>query len=185
MAGIASEVDDSVREVFLSEYEMLKAEQKSRIVVRDRLMYATLAALGATAAASVGAAQMSLLLLLPPVCVVLGWTYLVNDEHISAIGDYLRDELGPALARTLGGVMVLRWETEHRRDAGRSLRKSLQLGVDMLMFVVPALLSITCYWFAGPLSPALVVASLAEFVATAVLGARIVSSAALSHRRRR
>jgi hypothetical protein len=172
--------DEPLREVLLSEYEMLKAEQKSRIVVRDRLMYATLAALAATAAASIGSVHAPLLLLLPPVCVVLGWTYLVNDENISAIGDYLRDHLGPRLARATGGAEVLGWETVHRRRPGRSLRKSLQLGVDLAMFVVPAVLSVVGYWVTGSATPALLVASAVELAAAVVLGIRIVCSADLS-----
>ena len=175
----ASATDDSVREVLMSEYEMLKAEQKARIVVRDRLMYATFAALAAITATSLGAMQAALLLLLPPVCVVLGWTYLVNDELVSAIGTYLCDELGPALTRTLGGVAVLGWEAGHRRGNGRLLRKSLQLGVDLLMFVVPALVAIGGYWLTGPVIAGLAVASLAELAAVVVLGVRIACSAAL------
>lgn len=30
--------------------------------------------------------------MLPPVSVILGWTYLVNDEKISAIGRYVRGD---------------------------------------------------------------------------------------------
>ncbi|MGW3996022.1 hypothetical protein ACWEF6_21240 [Amycolatopsis sp. NPDC004772] len=180
MAGAVSVADDPVRDVLMSEYEMLKGEQKARIVLRDRLMYATFAALAAVVALNLGGPKAALLLLLPPVCIVLGWTYLVNDEQVSAIGTYLRDVLGPALGRTLGGVVVLRWETEHRRGTGRVLRKSLQLGVDLLMFLVPSLVAVGGYWLTGPVTPGLVAVSLAELGAAVVLGVRIVGAASLT-----
>ncbi|MFD7653955.1 hypothetical protein ACFV4N_08250 [Actinosynnema sp. NPDC059797] len=181
----AATAEDALRGVLLSEYEMLKAEQKSRIVARDRLMYATLAALAATTAASLGAAQAQLLLLLPPVCLILGWTYLVNDENISAIGDYLHDHLGSRLTGVLGGAAVFGWESVHRNQPGRLLRKSLQLCVDLAMFVVPAVLSVVGYWLTGPPSPVLVFASAVELASAVVLAIRIVCSANLTAKGKR
>jgi hypothetical protein len=71
------------------------------------------------------ARQPACLLLAPPVSVILGWTYLMNDAAISAIGRYIRTELASRLAtltRTAGPV--LGWETDVRRPGpapGRSL----------------------------------------------------------------
>ncbi|GHH39997.1 hypothetical protein FHS35_006797 [Streptomyces umbrinus] len=81
------------------EYTQVKDEQKARIGFRDNLLYATFAAMAAVIAATLqGPVRVGLLLLLPPVCLVLGWTYLVNDEKISAIGRYVSTELAPRLA---------------------------------------------------------------------------------------
>jgi hypothetical protein len=43
-------------------------------------------------AVSVSARDPGYLLLLPPVSLILGWTYLANDEKISTIGRYIRGE---------------------------------------------------------------------------------------------
>lgn len=87
----------SVGQLLLAEYQSVKDEQKARIGFRDNLLYVTLAVAAAIVAAAAQTKQASMLLALPPVCIVLGWTYLVNDEKISAIGRYVRDELGPRL----------------------------------------------------------------------------------------
>ncbi|MFJ4771331.1 hypothetical protein ACIP88_19845 [Streptomyces uncialis] len=173
----------AVSQILLGEYEALKAEQSARIAARDNLMYATLAALAATTAAIVStAARQELVLLLPPVCIVLGWTYLVNDEKISAIGRYLRTDLRPALAAAAGADIaeVLRWETAHREEHRSSVGKHLQLAVDLLMFVVPALVAVTVHWVTGPAHTAPLVASAAELAAAAVLAVRITLAADLS-----
>ncbi|MEU3625809.1 hypothetical protein [Amycolatopsis coloradensis] len=176
--------DDSSRAVLLAEYEALKAEQTSRIVLRDRLMYAALAALAATLALVVQpTGRPYLLLLLPLVCVVLGWTYFVNDQKISAIGRYLRRHLAPSLvASTQCADQVLTWESVHRRDPLRRLDKSMQLVVDLLMFVVPALLSVVLYWTADDVRADLLVVSIAEALGTLGFAARVVVAADLSVR---
>ncbi|MEV0663157.1 hypothetical protein ACIBI3_07980 [Actinomadura luteofluorescens] len=170
-------------QVLLGEYQALKAEQNARIVARDNLIYATLGAFAATAVAIAGlSGQAKLVLLLPPACVVFGWTYLVNDQKVSAIGRYLRAELGPRLARTIGADAgeVLRWETVHRSGRGRRSGKRLQLAVDLATFVLPAMLAVAGYWSAGPREPALIGVSAAETLALAVLAVRIVLSADLA-----
>lgn len=91
--------DVTVGGLLMAEYEQIKSEQRSRIGFRDNLLYATLASMAAVITAVLRKdGQTELLLLLPPVSVLLGWTYLVNDEKISAIGRYVRDELTPKLA---------------------------------------------------------------------------------------
>ncbi|WP_340683615.1 hypothetical protein LCL61_34460 [Amycolatopsis coloradensis] len=176
--------DDSARAVLLAEYEALKAEQTSRIVLRDRLMYAALAALAATLALVVQATgRPYLLLLLPLVCVVLGWTYFVNDQKISAIGRYLGRHLAPSLvASTHRAEQVLTWESVHRCDPLRRLDKSMQLAVDLLMFAVPALLSVVLYWTADGVRADLLVVSIAEALVTLGFAARVIVAADLSAR---
>lgn len=173
--------DDSSRAVLLAEYEALKAEQTSRIVLRDRLMYAALAALAATLALVVQpTVRPYLLLLLPLVCVVLGWTYFVNDQKISAIGRYLGRHLAPSLgASTNRAERVLTWEFVHCCDPLRRLDKSMQLAVDLLMFAVPALLSVVLYWTADGVRADLLVVSIAEALGTLGFAARVIVAADL------
>jgi hypothetical protein len=86
-------------EIYLAEYKLLKEEQRSRITVRDNLIYATFTALAAVVFFAFGRdpAHPAMLLLLPVVCLVFGWTYLSNDTKISDIGRYFRTELSPKM----------------------------------------------------------------------------------------
>lgn len=175
--------EDAARDVLLAEYNALKAEQKSRIALRDRLMYAALAALAATLALVVQpAGRPHLLLLLPLVCVVLGWTYLANDQKISAIGRYLRGRLVPALVASNGAGGALAWESVHRCDPLRRLDKFIQLAVDLLMFVVPSLLSTALYWAADGVRADLLAVSIIEALITLGLATRVIVAADLSTR---
>src|SRR3954465_5476232 len=146
-----SESDVTASQVLMAEYERLKEEQKVRIGFRDSLIYATLASMAAviTAALAPGA-PATLLLLLPPVTTLLGWTYLVNDEKVSAIGRYIRDDLGPRLAAEVEAE-VFGWEAAHPSDPHRRSRKILQLSVDLGGFCVPPLAAIVIFWINGPL----------------------------------
>ncbi|MFD5093315.1 hypothetical protein ACFWMR_22115 [Amycolatopsis thailandensis] len=175
-------LEDSSSAILLAEYEALKAEQTSRIVLRDRLMYAALAALTATLALVVQSTgrRPYLLLLLPLVCVVLGWTYFVNDQKISAIGRYLGRQLAPSLvASTQCAGQLLTWESVHRRDPLRRLDKSMQLLVDLLMFAVPALVSVVLCWTAEDLRADLLVVSIAEALLTFGFAVRVIAAADL------
>ncbi|HWS35711.1 MAG TPA: hypothetical protein VN408_23595 [Actinoplanes sp.] len=172
-------MSDSVNDLYRVEYERLKEEQKTRISVRDNLIYANLASTAAVITAAVAAkGHASLLLLLPPATVVLGWTYLVNDEKVSAIGRYVRDRLGPAL-NPGGAPGVFGWEVEHRSDPRRRSRKLLQVAVDLLTFAVPAFSAIVFYWANGPWHWPLLLISFAELVAVGVLAFEIVRYADL------
>lgn len=95
-----AEQDVTVGQLLLAEYQSVKDEQKARIGFRDNLLYVTLGVVAAVVAAAAQAKQTSMLLALPPVCVVLGWTYLVNDEKISAIGAYVRGSWGRGSANS-------------------------------------------------------------------------------------
>lgn len=169
--------------LLLAEYERVKAEQQARIGFRDNLLYATLASMaGVVAAALAGDGGANLLLLLPPVCVILGWTYLVNDEKVSAIGRYVRSALAPELSRLSGrgpNGVVFGWEAVHRTDDDRMLRKASQLVVDLGTFCVSALAAIAIYWINGPWTPAFLAVSVAELLAVVGLGIQIVRYADL------
>ncbi|WP_424186782.1 hypothetical protein ACOBQX_02815 [Actinokineospora sp. G85] len=172
---------DEMRTVLLAEYEALKAEQKSRITLRDRLVYTALAALAATLALVLQPVERpNLMLLLPLVCVVLGWTHLANDQKITAIGGYLRDHLAPALRS--GGpraVGILAWESLHRTTRLRRLDKCTQLAVDLMIFAVPSLLATALYWSTDNVRPNLLVVSIIEAVVTLGFAIRIVIAADL------
>lgn len=172
--------DVTLGQLLLAEYAVLKEEQKSRIGFRDNLLYVTLTVVAAVIAAVVQAKQPAIVLALPPVCVVLGWTYLVNDEKISAIGAYVREELGPrlgGLAQLVQEQSAFGWESAHRSDARRRSRKAVQLAVDLLAFCVVPLAGLTVYWGAGGVSPGLLVLSVVEAIGIAGLAAQVVSYA--------
>ena len=171
--------DITVGQLLLAEYQVVKDEQKARIGFRDNLLYVTLAAVAALVAAAAQTERASMLLALGPVCVVLGWTYLVNDEKISAIGAYVRGDLGPRLAelaapdeRAAPGAFG--WETAHRGDARRRSRKAIQCLVDLVAFCVVPLAGLVVFWAAGEGSGLLVALSVVEAVAIAGLGCQVV-----------
>lgn len=85
---------DPVLEIFFKEYDKLKLEQTQRIGFRDNLLYVTLGLFGTVVSFAVSnPSNHYAFLIIPWVCLILGWTYLVNDEKISAIGKYIRYKL--------------------------------------------------------------------------------------------
>jgi hypothetical protein len=172
-----------VETLLLAEYERIKEEQRSRIGFRDNLLYVTLATMAAIIAATLQSKhRVQLLLLLPPASSLLGWTYLVNDEKISAIGRYVREVLAPRLAtltQAAPDVRIFGWEAIHRDDSGRTLRKWLQLAADLLAFSVAPMIAIIVYWAAAPWHAYLFAASVAEAGAIIILGWQIVAYADL------
>jgi hypothetical protein len=172
--------DDVISRVILVEYERIKEEQKTRIGFRDNLVYATFASMAGIIAATVSSSTRAYLLLLPPVSVVLGWTYLVNDEKISSIGRYIRAELAPRLTALISDqALVFGWETAHRSDYHRVSRKYLQLAVDLLTFCGAPFVAVVVYWSQRSDSDVLMTLSVVELVAVAVLGAQMVTYADL------
>ncbi|OWA17014.1 hypothetical protein B9W64_10815 [Streptomyces sp. CS159] len=174
------EQDVTVGQLLLAEYESVKGEQKARIGFRDNLLYVTLAVVAVVAAviaATAQAKQPSMLLALPPVCVVLGWTYLVNDEKISAIGLYVRDDLGPRLAELAGsggGFTTFGWEAYHRRDTRRRSRKAVQTVIDLTAFCVVPLAALIVFWSNGDAGGLLIGLSVLEALVLAGLASQIV-----------
>jgi hypothetical protein len=114
------------RDLLMAEYATLKSKQQMRIGTRDNLLYATMAALAGVLTVTFTARQPACLLLAG--LGHLGWTYLMNDAAISAIGRYIRTELASRPAALTGATgPVLGWETAHRADPGRAVRKTGQL----------------------------------------------------------
>ncbi|MFI6644044.1 hypothetical protein [Streptomyces sp. NPDC050504] len=168
-------------QLLLAEYEQIKQEQRARIGFRDNLIYATLGAMAAVVGSTLARnGHLEMLLLLPPLSVILGWTYLVNDEKISAIGRYIRDELSPRLKElTADQAEVFGWESAHRRDAYRSSRKRSQLAVDLLTFCGTPLAALTVYWLFGPMHWPLLLISLVEATVITGLAVQVVRYADL------
>lgn len=167
----------TVGQLLLAEYQTVKDEQKARIGFRDNLLYVTLAVVAAVIAAAGQAKQASMLIALPPVCVVLGWTYLVNDEKISAIGYYVRDELGPRLAQLAsaeGEFATFGWEAYHRTDVRRRSRKAIQVVIDLTAFCVVPLAALVVFWASGAAAGLLVVLSVLEALAVVGFGVQVL-----------
>jgi hypothetical protein len=167
--------DGGQLDVLRDELKVLKDEQRDRIRARDNLIYSLIVAIAAVAGGTKFAGS-AVALLLPPVALALGWTYLVNDQKVTAIGRYLRTDLAPRIS-TLVGADVLRWETAHRTDRRRCQRKGIQLGVDLIVFVLPAVTAISWYWASGPTNPVLILASVVEALAVATAAWQVIAYA--------
>jgi hypothetical protein len=157
--------------VQMEEYKALKAEQVSRIGIRDNLIYAMILAVAAVAGGTPLAGH-AVPLLLPPVGIVLGWTYLANDRMITAIGRYLRDELAARMAAH-APEPVFGWEAEDVDDTRRRQRKLIQLGIDAGVFALPGLAAVVAFWCTGRPGPVLIAVSLVEVLATAAFIAQL------------
>ena len=165
-------------EVLLAEYNCLKSEQAQRIGFRDNLLYVTLGVFGAVVSFAVSApGNYYALLVIPWVCVILGWTYIVNDEKISSIGRYIRYELAAKVKACTGNdapEKLLGWEVAHRDDKHRKRRKIQQLIVDEITFVFSGLIALGAFWFMAT-NPPLGVTFLSwiEFLLLVALGVEI------------
>lgn len=90
-ARLSREGEIKESQLLLAEYERIKEEQKVRIGFRDNLLYVSLASMAAVVGFTFSPkGHIGLLLALPLFAVVLGWAYVVNDQKISAIGEYVR-----------------------------------------------------------------------------------------------
>ena len=137
-------------EISLKEYEKLKDEQTQRIGFRDNMLYVTLVAIGGVVSLALGTADKhSALLLVPWICIILGWTYLVNDEKISSIGKYLRIKLDERIRQQMGlsERILLGWEVEHRSDKRRVQRKIIQCLVDEIVFCLSGVFAVVAYLY--------------------------------------
>jgi hypothetical protein len=165
-------------EVLLAEYNCLKSEQAQRIGFRDNLLYVTLGVFGAVVSFAVSdPAHYYALLVIPWVCLILGWTYVVNDEKISALGRYIRYKLVDKVQEHTGHKdleTLFGWEIAHRSDKRRMRRKIQQLIVDEITFVVSGLIALAAFWYLVPNSPiGVTILSWSELVLLIALGAEI------------
>jgi hypothetical protein len=156
----------SEKDFLVIEYDKLKAEQTQRIGFRDNLIFVHLAAVGAVASWVLTNKStpnaIYALLVIPWVCLILGWTYVVNDSHVSRIGKYVRTVLG----RRASGIAQLEpveiverdgrefriadvfgWESFHRIDKRRISRKIMQCVIDEATFFLPGVFSLLSYGY--------------------------------------
>jgi hypothetical protein len=149
-------LDERIRAAALVEYEAIKAEQRARIGFRDNLLYATIASYAAFFGFAASDEVMPLLFV-PFVGIVLGWTYLVNDEKVSRLGQYVRLVLAARALLSLRGefsgdeaespaTRVFSWELYHRNDPWRVARKWGQCMVDLVAFVLPGIVAVCIVW---------------------------------------
>lgn len=170
-------VEDPILEVFFKEYERLKLEQIQRIGFRDNLLYVTLIAFGGVLSfAFSGPSHANALLVIPWVCIILGWTYVVNDEKISSIGKYIRSGLAEKVRARVQWHEedpLFGWEVAHRSDHARVRRKVQQWFVDELTFVVSGYIALFAFFASSPTTTLLKALCAVEGVLLLVLAIEI------------
>jgi hypothetical protein len=174
-----------MQEVYLKEYEKLKSEQTQRIGFRDNLLYVTLGVFGTVISFALSnQANYYALLVTPWVCLILGWTYLVNDEKITAIGRYIRLTLAEKIKEHTGHAdieSIFGWEIAHRSDSRRKRRKIEQLIVDQITFVFSGVIALIAFWLLVSKPPLAVnILGLIELILLLILGVEIVIYADLA-----
>ncbi len=163
---MGDEQQQQMLQVYLLEYDKLKEEQAQRIGFRDRILYVTLGLFGGILSFALSnKIDYYALLVIPWVCIILGWTYLVNDEKISAIGRYIRltlvkkikepidetnkeqTDIEPKQTPDSDNESVFLWEVTHRSDRRRKRRKIEQLIIDEITFVLSGMVALFAFWF--------------------------------------
>ncbi len=163
---MGDEQQQQMLQVYLLEYDKLKEEQAQRIGFRDNILYVTLGLFGGILAFALSnKIDYYALLVIPWVCLILGWTYLVNDEKISAIGRYIRLTLVKKIKEQIGETnkeqkhiepkqtddsdkeSIFFWEVTHRSDRRRKRRKIEQLIIDEITFVLSGIVALFAFWF--------------------------------------
>lgn len=139
----------------MNEYNKLKDEQIKRIGFRD--MNIVLVAFGSVISFAIGdeSIRSYALLALPVVCFVIGWTYLVNDEKISAIGRYIRTGLEDKLQNSINTDdtdtdPLFGCEVVHRTDKLKKRRKFFQFLVDEIVFCFSGIVALIIFWHLTP-----------------------------------
>jgi hypothetical protein len=172
-------------EVYRAEFEKLKDEQIARIGFRDNLLYVTIVAYGGILSfALANSSNYSALLVAPWATLILGWTYLVNDDKVSLIGKYFRHTLAERIKEIVGNVdvtTILGWEIYHRSDKNRRRRKIEQLLIDEITFVFSGITGLVLFWLLVPNPhPFTQIASAVELLLLLVLGIEIMVYADLA-----
>jgi 1,4-dihydroxy-2-naphthoate octaprenyltransferase len=141
---------NNIFNLLIKEYEKLKDEQRTRIEFRDNLIFLTLGAIGAVFSFSVEHIEYRIaLLVLPIICIIVGWTYLANDEKISSIGNYLRTSLFPRFIKiepSNAQHLIENWEDYNHNDIHKRKRKPIQFFVDVSLFFLSPLASIIFFF---------------------------------------
>ena len=138
---------EKLLEIYMAEYTRLKEEQLQRITFRDvTIPFSTFLIIGSTLSAVFAESSKSLdtygyylLLLIPWICLSLGWSYLANDEKISTIGAYFKSDLKRKITslNEFGDVdieSIFGWEIYHKNDTFNKGRKWFQYIVNLITF---------------------------------------------------
>ena len=172
-------------DIYLLEYDKLKEEQAQRIGFRDNMIYVTLGVFGGIISfALTNKVNYYALLVIPFVCLILGWTYLVNDEKISAIGRYIRLTLVEKIKQETSNneiESIFGWEIVHRSDKRRRRRKIEQLIIDEITFVFSGIFGLVAFWIlVQPNHWAIILLCILEILLLIILGIEIVIYADLA-----
>ena len=168
-------------ELHALEYERLKEEQVRRIGFRDNLIYVAVTAMAAIFGFAIqDKDRVHLLLAVCPASVVLGWTYLANDQKITAIGAYVHASLRADLAAAAGVPedRVLKWEAGFG-DTRRRRRKAIQLAIDLITFCIPPVAALISYLLIVDATGWAVAAICLEALLTVALGWEIARASDL------
>lgn len=164
-------------EIYLNEYNALKGETVQRIGFRDNLLYVNLVTIGAIISyAANKPIHYYALLIIPWVCFILGWTYIINDQKVSAIGQYIRHDLLNKINSLLDqkDESLFGWEIVHRSDEKRIGRKVVQFLVDEIAFCLSGIVAVGAFWTLVPTIPrSLKLFSIGETVLLLLLGIEI------------
>ena len=177
---MAKSENDQLIDLYVTEFENLKKEQIQRIGFRDNLIYANLIAItGVISVVVVDINRIPVLLVLPMVCITLGWTYLVNDDKISSMGRYIYTVLSAKIQKIMKSdeLPLSGWELANQADKKRAGRKKIQLLIDELVFVLPGLIAILLFWLLAPKGSMLLWVAAGEAVFLLILGIQIASYA--------
>ena len=150
--------DDIIR-LYLQEYSKLKEEQVHRIGFRDNLLYVNL--LLCSGILSFGLAAPTnyyALLLIPWVCFILGWSYIMNDVKITEIGAYIKGDFINHVQEyaNLEGFSIFGWETTYRAEKHRTIRKLIQIISKLAAFVLAGAAALVGFWHLHPNTGSLV-----------------------------
>jgi hypothetical protein len=116
-------------------YTALKAEQSSRIGLRDNYSLTYVATIATIFFGYFTTKNVAILLAVPVTAYVGMHAYATNDARISDIRKFLKDSLPPSLARE--------WEQIHQQPGmAISLRSTLRIITGTLLFVGPTLVSL-------------------------------------------
>ena len=123
-------------------YTALKAEQSSRISLRDNYSLTYVATIGTIFFGYFTTRDVAILLTVPAAAYVGLHAYATNDARISDIRTFLRNRLPPSLARE--------WEQMHRQPGiAVSLRSALRVVTGTLLFAGPVLGSLAVIFSEG------------------------------------
>ncbi|NJR71281.1 MAG: hypothetical protein HC771_23640 [Synechococcales cyanobacterium CRU_2_2] len=130
------------------------------------------------------AEDLEALLTIPWFTLILGWTYLINDQKITAIGQYIRHTLTENIKTNTSNPdleSLFGWEIAHRSDPRRSRRKIEQLIIDQITFVFSGIIALITFFLLVPKpAPALYLLGALELIFLLILATEITLYADLA-----